>query len=370
MDPYSDFGTGTQSSGGGSGGMMSSISILLLILVGVLGLFYFMKVYPSNSPNSSKSDSNTTDTFSPGTTSSVSVGPGSKTTTPYISPVCQQISDSFGTFPGNWKDGAAPDIVKTWYDNSCFTVPSNWTCQDISDAYGISPSSRSNTFGPRIIQTYKSKGCTTSPQNTCQQLSDKYKIWPMNAAPLDDLAKSNPKEADIVRNRFFSVDNCQTLPSEVDCQQLSNFFLISPTNGGVATSQAPGMLGLYKSKNCTTSPMSCEMISNLYGNQNIPTDLSIDKAWARWGNPCVARQSPDPAFVFEPNYNIFNAAVPELYTSTTNLNQCLNYCKGDSNCRSVTEKIGPGNSYFCAARGYSNPMISQKDSNIFIKRSG
>lgn len=367
-DPYSsDFASyPTGGGGGGGGGMMSSISILLLILLGVLGLFYFMKISPTNSIQSTFGGRDTTTKGS--SQDDTSTVP--KTTQTYVSPVCQQISDSFGTFPGNWKDGTSPDIVQTWQKNGCNTVPSTWTCQDISDAYGISPTSKSNRYGTGIMKTYQARGCTTSPKYNCQEMSEKYKIWPLNAAPLDDLAKTNPKEADVVRTRFFSAEDCQTIPKDVDCQQLSNFFLISPSDGGIAMKQAPGMLGIYKSKGCNTSPLSCEMIANLYGIQNIPTENSVDKAWSRWGNPCVAKESPDPKFLYEPNYSISNANVPELYTSTSNLNQCLNYCKGDSNCLSVTEKLGPGNSYFCAARSYSQPMVSQKDSNIYLKRSG
>lgn len=287
---------------------------------------------------------------------------GSQTTqTLSQSNICQQISDNFGTIPGNFKDGNGPDITATWNRNDCKTVPSTWTCQDISDAFGLSPANKTKPDTLGVYKTYIERGCTTSPQYTCQQLSDKYSIWPMNQKPLEALANISPKEADIVKHRFFNVDKCQSVPSTMSCQQMSNFFLMSPSDNGVAAASAPGMIGVFRSKGCTTKPIDCNTLADMYRDV-MPTTESVDVAWTRWGNPCQAKSSPDPSFVYESGYIVQDTSKTDLFKGN-NLVDCLNYCKTDKQCKAVV-KTGSN----CFARSYTSPISTSQSSEVHFKK--
>lgn len=278
--------------------------------------------------------------------------------------VCQEISDTFGTRPNNdARASGAYAILETWKENQCTTVPSNWTCQDISDAYYVGPNSSPSKPG---VSAYRERRCNTEPQYTCQRLSNDYGIRPgswENAAPSVATGVRGDVVRDAWRNR-----NCQTVPTFYTCQDLSNIYSIEANETGIAP---PSIFGTYRSKGCSTSPMSCQYISDVYGvgaNRGTfdqPSDRIqfADKAWAN--QKCKSRAPPD-GYVTSLIDAKFNTG-KDIYSSGK-LQNCLDQCTPDNTCDVVEFDAKSGKCVNKTEIDFNGETSSAEDTFVYKKR--
>lgn len=232
---------------------------------------------------------------------------------------CQGISDTYGTFPGNWKGAVYKEVKDVWNKNKCKTIPASFTCQDISDAFNIGPNSV-HKWGMEEI--YKQKGCTTQPKMTCQMISDTYDVYPGHAGRLDSLQGI---EKDVIKSAWESME-CQTVPENLTCQGLSNFYMMRKRHPGLAKNY-PQVYGYFRNKGCMTEPLSCEYISQQY---RVPEQAPpvVDNIHAAWYNQ-KCRTTPAPKGYI--TIKGMSSDAPDEYVNK-NLHHAVEYCDATSQC--------------------------------------
>jgi hypothetical protein len=232
---------------------------------------------------------------------------------------CQGISERYGTFPGNWKGAVYKEVKDVWNKNKCKTIPSSFTCQNISDAFNIGPNSV-HKWGMEEI--YKQKGCTTIPQMTCQMISDTYDVYPGHAGRLDTL---QGVEKDVLKSAWENME-CQTVPTRLTCQGLSNFYMMSEKTPGLAANY-PQVYGYFRNKGCITEPLSCEYISQQYRVPEQAPPL-VDNIHAAWYNQkCKTTPAPKGYISIK---NMTNDAADEYVNK--NLHHAVEYCDATAQC--------------------------------------
>lgn len=232
---------------------------------------------------------------------------------------CQGISDKYGTFPGNWKGAVYKEVKDVWNKNKCKTIPTPFTCQNISDAFNIGPNSV-HKWGMEEI--YKQKGCTTIPQMTCQMISDTYDVYPGHAGRLDTL---QGLEKDVLKSAWENME-CQTVPTRLTCQGLSNFYMMSEKTPGLAANY-PQVYGYFRNKGCITEPLSCEYISQQYRvpEQAPPVVDNIHAAW--YNQKCKTTPAPKGYISIK---NMSSDTADEYVNKK--LHHAVEYCDATSQC--------------------------------------
>lgn len=304
----------------GQRGNSFNLRWVMFIVVGVILVVASVLIF-TNKPKTTKVSFRPTEQASTGgpftTTKSPSVGssdPWNVTTQE-----CQAISDTYGTYPGNWKGAVYKEVREVWNKNKCKTLPSTFTCQDISNAFNMGPNSV-NKWG--IDEIYKQKGCTTIPQMTCQMISDTYDVYPGHAGRLNTL---NGIEKDVLKSAWENM-NCQTVPKNMTCQGLSNFYMMSPRHPGLAENY-PQVYGYFRNKGCITEPLSCEYISQQY---RVPEQAPpvIDNIHAAWANQkCKTTPAPKGYITIQG----MASEAPDEYVNKK-LHHAVEYCDATAQC--------------------------------------
>lgn len=369
MSYDSDYMNSPPNTNGGGGMSLSSVCMVIVVLL--VGFFFLtMSTYTKyTSLMDTNTSTSTTSTTLLGSTS----GPTPNSTSAASSSFCQTLSNKFNRFPGG-PPIENRDIESTWVANQCTTVPSDWTCQDISDAYNVDSETTTHPLG--VNKTYKERNCNTKSQYTCQKLSDTYNIFPDNGWVFDvETNGLTQKQTDVLQMaKNYTGDyfgSCVTLPSNMSCQSISNFYNIGPSASGTPRNSigTPSAQGIFKNKKCKTNPMICSNIYQTYGTafppndylKNSETNLYVQQAWNN--NQCTAGLASLGPYKLLADQATWSPGVKVLKRATV-LKECTDFCNKTPACKMVLNV--PGEKW-CEARDKAVNSFPSKGRHSYIK---